>query len=106
MRLRLRFSWTWFIFYIYTIICFCERYFVTFPINYILLWLFTLSTGYTLSLISVFINGDTLLLEIGITTIDTLAMTFVGLLSFWEMYVSFFNRFLMMLTLSFISIGS
>ena len=85
--------------------CCCERYFVIFPINYILLCLFTLSTSYTLSSISTFINGDTLLLALGITTIDTLAMTFVGLLSFWEMYVSYFNQFLIMLTISFISIG-
>ena len=50
--------------------------------------------GYALSSISTFISGDTLLLALGITTIDTLAVTFVGLMSFWEMHVSYFNQFL------------
>lgn len=85
--------------------CCCERYFTIFPINYILLCLFTLGMSYILSFISSSVDENTLLLTLGITTIDTISMTFIGLLSFWEIYISYFNNFLVILFMSLISIS-
>lgn len=85
--------------------CCCDSYFTKFPLNYILLIFFTLGTSHLISTSSSFIKGDTVLLAIGITTIDTILMTLVGLMSLWEIYISYLNQFLMVLFISVISLG-
>ena len=53
------------------ITCFCEKYFTIFPLNYLLFFLFTFGTSYTIGTVSSFVKEDTLLLSVFITSIDS-----------------------------------
>lgn len=72
--------------------CCCEKYFAIFPFNVFILILFTLGVSYSVGIISCFTDNETVLLALGTTILDTLAMTIIGMFSFWEIYVSYFNQ--------------
>tara|TARA_B100000035_G_C21023006_1_gene564859 strand:+ start:170 stop:895 length:726 start_codon:yes stop_codon:yes gene_type:complete len=87
------------------ITCFCEKYFTIFPLNYLLFFLFTFGTSYTIGTVSSFVKEDTLLLSVFITSIDSFVMTLIGLMSNWGFNISYFNQFLTILFVSLISIS-
>ena len=67
------------LFSIFACVC-CENIYKRFPINYLMLLMFSLGTSYTVSNAVMYIKSDTLMLASGLTTLDVL---FITILSFF-----------------------
>ncbi len=87
------------IFPILACIC-CESVYKHFPINYLMLLMFSLGTSYMISNVIVYIKSDTLMVASGLTTLDVL---FITILSFF-VDISHCYQFLSMCLLSLLGI--